>query len=263
MNFEEISKKVRKLGKDTVEEVQRMNEVRQLNGKVSDAKKQINKLYMEIGKKLYEQYREAPFEGFESEIRSINEKNDQIEQLREQIRVVKGVVLCPCCNMEVPENERFCSNCGNKMPEVVRPEEDDEDAVVVDSVDVTEEAAEDDADTEYDAAEAAADGGAAETEAEENCAAGEAVNGAADDGAAETEAAENCTAGEVVNDAAEDAEAVDEASEEAEEAVEHAAEEIEEIAKEAATGSGEPEQESPAAQNVEEDGAPEEEKITE
>ncbi|MDO4323732.1 MAG: zinc ribbon domain-containing protein [Lachnospiraceae bacterium] len=142
MNFEEIGKKVRKIGKDTVEEVQKMNEVRQLNGKVNDAKKQINNLYIEMGKRLYEQYREAPFEGFESEIQSINEKNELIEQLKEQIRVVKGVVLCPCCNMEVPEHERFCSNCGNKMPEVVDPEEADADAVVVDSVDVTEEAAE-------------------------------------------------------------------------------------------------------------------------
>lgn len=142
MNFEEISKKVKKIGKDTVEEVQRMNEIRQLNGKVNDAKKQINNLYIEMGKKLYEQYKEAPFAGFETEIQTINEKNDLIEQLKEQIRVVKGVVLCPCCNMEVAENERFCSNCGNKMPEVVDPEETDEDAVVVDSVDVTEEAAE-------------------------------------------------------------------------------------------------------------------------
>ena len=61
-----------------------------------------------------------------------------IEELKEQIRKVKGVVLCPCCNMEVGEKERFCSNCGNKMPEVVNPDETDENAIVVDSVDVTE-----------------------------------------------------------------------------------------------------------------------------
>lgn len=138
MNFEVFGKKVKQFGKDTVEEVQKMNEVRQLNNKVSDTKKQINTLFTEMGKKLYEQYKEAPFSGFETEIETINEKNDLIEELKEQIRNVKGVVLCPCCNMEVGEKERFCSNCGNKMPEVVDPEEADEDAIVVDSVDVTE-----------------------------------------------------------------------------------------------------------------------------
>ena len=39
MNFEEISKKVKKFSQDTMTEVQKMNEVRQLNGKVSEEKK--------------------------------------------------------------------------------------------------------------------------------------------------------------------------------------------------------------------------------
>ena len=137
MNFDEISKKVKKFSKNTVEEVQKMNEVRILNGKISDAKKQVNQLYLEMGKKLYEQYKEAPFEGFETEIRTITEKIELIGQIKEQVRTVKGVVLCPCCNTEVPQGERFCSNCGNKMPEVVDTE-DFEDAVVVDAEDVTD-----------------------------------------------------------------------------------------------------------------------------
>ena len=118
MNFEELGKKVKQFGKDTVEEVQRMNEIRQLNGKMNDAKRQIDALYAEMGKKLYEQYKDVLFAGFETEIGTIKEKSRLIEELKEQIRVVKGVVLCPCCNMEVGENERFCSNCGNRMPEV-------------------------------------------------------------------------------------------------------------------------------------------------
>ena len=137
MKFDEISKKVKKFSKNTVEEVQKMNEVRILNGKISDAKKQVNQLYLEMGKKLYEQYKEAPFEGFETEIRTITEKIELIGQIKEQVRTVKGVVLCPCCNTEVPQGERFCSNCGNKMPEVVDTE-DFEDAVMVDAEDVTE-----------------------------------------------------------------------------------------------------------------------------
>lgn len=188
MNFEEISKKMRKIGKDTVEEVQKMNEIRQLNSKVNDAKKQINNIYSEMGKKLYEQYKDAPFDGFETEIQTITEKNDLIEQLKEQIREVKGVVLCPCCNMEVAENERFCSNCGNKMPEVVDPEETDEDAVVVDCEDVTEEAADGSDEPEQEStAEETVEAGSEQLEeaAEEEQVAEEAEAGACPEEAAE------------------------------------------------------------------------------
>lgn len=136
MDFEKISKKVMKISKDTVTEVQKMNEVRQLNAKVNEEKKLLNCLYMELGQKLYDKYKdvEIPLEGFESEFGKIEERYRAMDLLQDQIRAVKGVVLCPCCNMEVAVTERYCSNCGNKMPEVIKIEDKtDEDAVVVES----------------------------------------------------------------------------------------------------------------------------------
>ena len=147
MNFEEISKKVKKFSKDTMVEVQKMNEVRQLNSKVNEEKRYLNKLYLEMGKKLYDKYKDADTapEGFEAEFRKITERYSVMDLLQDEIRQVKGVVLCPCCNMEVAATERFCSNCGNRMPEPVKIE-GKEDGEVIDSVDVkeanTEEAAE-------------------------------------------------------------------------------------------------------------------------
>ena len=125
MNFESISNKVKQLSKTTVDEVQKLNEIRQLKSKVSDAQKQIDKIYLEIGKKIYDQYKEAPMAGMESEIVSITEKFDEIEDLKQQICDVKGVVPCPCCGAEVGAKEKFCSNCGNKMPEVEEEEENE------------------------------------------------------------------------------------------------------------------------------------------
>ena len=147
MNFEEISKKVKKFSKDTMVEVQKMNEVRQLNSKVNEEKRYLNKLYLEMGKKLYDKYKDADMvtEGFEAEFRKITERYSVMDLLQDEIRQVKGVVLCPCCNMEVAATERFCSNCGNRMPEPVKIE-GKEDGEVIDSVDGkeanTEEAAE-------------------------------------------------------------------------------------------------------------------------
>lgn len=137
MNFEEISNKVKALSRNTVEEVQKMNEIRQLNGKVNEVKKQIAALYSEIGKKLYDIYKDSPLEGFETEIQSISEKHEQILDIQNRIRGVKGVTLCPCCSMEVSVTERFCSNCGTKMPEIIEIVDNEEAAERIECVDVT------------------------------------------------------------------------------------------------------------------------------
>lgn len=136
MDFEELGKKLKKFSQDTMTEVQKMNEVRQLNGKIADEKKLLNRLYLEMGQKLYDTYKDAelPLDGFDGEFRKIRERYAAIDLLQEKIRGVKGVVLCPCCNMEVAAGERYCTNCGNKMPETVKIEESvDKDAVEVES----------------------------------------------------------------------------------------------------------------------------------
>ena len=143
MDFEELGKKLKKFSQDTMTEVQKMNEVRQLNGKISDEKKLLNRLYLEMGQKLYDTYKdvELPLEEFDGDFRKIRERYVAIDLLQEKIRNVKGVVLCPCCNMEVAAGDRYCTNCGNKMPETVKLEEtSDEDAVEVESTVVEPEA---------------------------------------------------------------------------------------------------------------------------
>ena len=143
MDFEELGKKLKKFSQDTMTEGQKMNEVRQLNGKISDEKKLLNRLYLEMGQKLYDTYKdvELPLEEFDSDFRKIRERYVAIDLLQEKIRNVKGVVLCPCCNMEVAAGDRYCTNCGNKMPETVKLEETtDEDAVEVESTVVEPEA---------------------------------------------------------------------------------------------------------------------------
>ncbi len=139
---QKFTEKVKKLGKDTADEVQKLNKIRQLNGKISDAKKKIESVYSEIGKKFYELHKDYIPEGFEELIETINGKTAEIEELKGQLREVKGVVLCTSCNMEVSGDERFCPNCGSKMPEPVEvADEEDEDAVVVDAEEVKDVAA--------------------------------------------------------------------------------------------------------------------------
>lgn len=160
MDFEELGKKLKKFSQDTMTEVQKMNEVRQLNGKISDEKKLLNCLYLEMGQKLYDTYKdvELPLEEFDGDFRKIRERYVAIDLLQEKIRNVKGVVLCPCCNMEVAAGDRYCTNCGNKMPETVKLEEtSDEDAVEVESTVVEPEAESEEGESEEGESEKAED----------------------------------------------------------------------------------------------------------
>ena len=177
VNIEALSKKIKKFGMDTMTEVQKMNEIRQLTSRVNEEKKKINAVYAEMGKKLYELYKEVPFEGFEAEFQSIEEKFTLIDLLQDQIRGVKGVVLCENCNTEVNAGERFCSNCGNRMPEVAVLENKDTAEETADMEEIVDEvveeedivAAEEAVETEADeeVAEAEAEEEAVEAEAEE------------------------------------------------------------------------------------------------
>ncbi len=236
MDFEELGKKLKKFSQDTMTEVQKMNEVRQLNGKISDEKKLLNRLYLEMGQKLYDTYKdvELPLEEFDSDFRKIRERYVAIDLLQEKIRNVKGVVLCPCCNMEVAAGDRYCTNCGNKMPETVKLEETtDEDAVEVESTVVEPEAAEaetESADKAEETCEAAKQTIAEdETTSEEETEAAEAAEEAVCEAAEETGAcARSAHQEETV--------ATDELAADAEAAVEEAEEET---AKEAAESTSE------------------------
>lgn len=127
MKLEELGRKVKKFSRDTVAEVQRMNEVRQFNARIHEEKKLLNSVYMEIGKKLYQQYKDAPLEGFQDEFHRIEERFTAIEVYADQVRKIRGVRLCPNCNTEVSVTEKFCSNCGSKLPEIITIEDTEQD----------------------------------------------------------------------------------------------------------------------------------------
>lgn len=135
MNFEELGKKVKKLGQDTMTEVQKLNEIRQLNSRINDQKKQMVSVYTKMGQKLYEMYKDETMEGFEAEFRELEERNAAIGIFQDQIRDIKGVRVCPNCNVEVSVKERFCSSCGHKLPEILKIEKQEDGTEVIEGAD--------------------------------------------------------------------------------------------------------------------------------
>lgn len=83
---------------------------------LENTKKQI---YMEIGMFYYEAYKRYG-KGHENEALELFQKIEELERKREQydeqLRMLKGVQICPNCQGEVPADSMFCGKCGAKMP---------------------------------------------------------------------------------------------------------------------------------------------------
>lgn len=131
MDLGTIGRKFKKIGKDTMTEIQKMNDIRQINSKINEQKKQISSIYSQIGQKLYKLYKEAPLEGFDMEFQKIDERFATIEVYNDQIREIKGVRMCPNCHTEVSLYERYCSACGQKLPEIIHIRTDEHGNTVI------------------------------------------------------------------------------------------------------------------------------------
>lgn len=118
MGFEELGKKLMRLGQDTKSGVQKVGESYQINSKIADEKKKLDQLYRAIGENIYQTHAQAPLEGLGEEFEAIRGTLENIADFNEQLNKVKGVACCIECGKEAVKGEKFCSSCGAKLPEV-------------------------------------------------------------------------------------------------------------------------------------------------
>ena len=55
-------------------------------------------------------------------VQIVGDAKAQIENLKAQINDLKGVKTCPGCGADVPLGAAFCSACGSKVEDPVKPE---------------------------------------------------------------------------------------------------------------------------------------------
>ncbi len=117
MGIESLGKKLSQLGADTKNSVQKMSESYQISSKVKEQKAAMEKLFAQIGEKVFNADPEAAPAGLEEIYASVKEVKDTLSSLEDQRQKVKRVVVCPECGKEAPEDANFCSVCGTKLPE--------------------------------------------------------------------------------------------------------------------------------------------------
>lgn len=86
---------------------------------INNCKSQIEDIYNEIGKKVYEKHvREEDIsieEDLKNECKQIDKLAKEIENSIEYILVLKDMKKCPECFSEIMIQYNFCPNCGKKQ----------------------------------------------------------------------------------------------------------------------------------------------------
>lgn len=87
--------------------------------KINENKSNINEIYQEIGKKVYEKHvREENIDiktELEEECTKIDVLSAEIETCLKSILELKDRKQCPKCHTELELNAKFCVNCGEKQ----------------------------------------------------------------------------------------------------------------------------------------------------
>lgn len=94
-----------------------MVESTRINMKIFDLNADMDQLYREIGKMLYDTHlgETADQELVQEKLEKLDEKHQQIEELRTKLNDLKDAAVCPVCGKECKAGDAFCSECGAKL----------------------------------------------------------------------------------------------------------------------------------------------------
>jgi len=120
--FDNLSKKASKAYDATAEKTSKLAKEAKFRMKINENKSDINDLYKEIGRKVYEKHvREENIEiktELEEECTKIDVLSAEIETCLKSILELKDKKQCGQCHAEIDLDNGFCPKCGAKQPEV-------------------------------------------------------------------------------------------------------------------------------------------------
>lgn len=117
--FDKLGKKASEAYKVTADKTGKIAKETKLKFKIGELKTQINDIYEEIGKKVYEKHvREEEIsikKDLEEQCTKIDVLSDEIESLLKQCLELKDKRQCKECYKEIEKEDNFCPNCGAKQ----------------------------------------------------------------------------------------------------------------------------------------------------
>ena len=118
--FDKLGKKASEAYKITADKTGKLAKETKIKFKMSDLKSQINDIYQEIGKIVYEKHvkkEEISMSEVEEQCTKIDVITDEIEDLQKQTLELRDKKLCTNCFKEIEKNAKFCPSCGAEQQE--------------------------------------------------------------------------------------------------------------------------------------------------
>lgn len=120
--FDNLGKKASAAYDATAEKTGKIAKEAKFRMKINENKSEINNIYKEIGKKVYEKHtREEDIDiktELEEECTKIDVLSAEIETCLKSILELKEKKQCEQCHSEIDLDSMFCPKCGAKQPEV-------------------------------------------------------------------------------------------------------------------------------------------------
>lgn len=119
--FDKLGKKASEAYKITADKTGKIAKETKMKLKIGELKTQINDIYEEIGKKVYEKHIREEEISIEQELEEkctrIDVLSDEIDDLLKQCLDLKDKKQCPKCYAEMEKQAKFCPSCGEKQAE--------------------------------------------------------------------------------------------------------------------------------------------------
>ncbi len=117
--FDKLGKKASEAYKVTADKTGKLAKEAKLRLKIGDLKSQINDIYEEIGKKVYQNHVDKTTIDLEKELEEECERIDiisnEIEVKLKECLDLRDRKQCPKCFTEMPKDVKFCPECGAKQ----------------------------------------------------------------------------------------------------------------------------------------------------
>lgn len=91
-----------------------MSEGAKVNNRITETQNALRQCYQELGECYYATFRQEEREELRPFVQQITDLLQQLEQLKEEQRSLRGLVACPNCGEDIPKNSVFCPNCGGR-----------------------------------------------------------------------------------------------------------------------------------------------------
>lgn len=117
--FDKLGKKASEAYKITADKTGKIAKETKMKLKISELRTQVNDIYEEIGKKVYEKHIREDEMSIENELEEkctkIDVLSDEIDSLLKQCLELNNKKQCPKCYAEIEKEVKFCPNCGEKL----------------------------------------------------------------------------------------------------------------------------------------------------